>query len=274
MDLMRRRGRDAPRNTRLLDVDRVAIYVSPCRVIAATFAAVLIGSLIWLMGVAQSAQLAHCPPTATMTLKRFSDVVVYRRPPATRERPASINVCVRATRHSSRLSYEGYHDEFAGRRALAARGRVVAWAQVVRDDGADGDIAVLNIKARDLDAPPDAPGLYARSNGTRYGCERGYCTSAGAVSQILIAADGTVVWIACDAEGGGAGDDAIYDKCGPGGRSIWAARRGYDLSQRTQPGALRELARGSTIAGRSLQLSENGRRISWTQRRQRRSAAL
>jgi hypothetical protein len=255
-------------------VGRVAICVTPFRVIAATFAAVLIGSLIWLMGVAQSAQLAHCPPAATTVLKRFSDVVVYRRPPAARDRAATINVCVRATRRSSRLTYDGYYFDFAGRHALAARGRVVAWAQVIRDDGADGDVAVLNILARDLDAPRDALELYARSNGTRYGCERGYCISASAVSQIVIAADGTVVWIACDAEGVGPGDDPIYDKCGPGARSIWAARRGYDLSQRTQPGALRELARGSSIAGRSLRLRDNGRRISWTQRQQHQSAVL
>lgn len=78
---------------------------------------------------------------------------------------------------------------------------------------------------------------------------KGYCTSAGALSQIVIAADGTVVWIACDAEGVGGGDDPIYDKCGPGRRSIWAAPRGYDLSQRAQLGPLRELARGSSIAG-------------------------
>ena len=269
-----RRKRGAPRNTRLLDVGRVAIDVSPFRLIFAIFAPVLVGSLVWLIGVAQSAQLALCPPSATTVVKRFSDVVVYRRPPAARDGAASVNVCVPATRRSARLTYEGSYDDFGGRRALAARGRVVAWAQVIRDDGADGDIAVLNIKARDLDAPPDALELYARSNGTRYGCERGYCTSASAVSQILIGADGTVVWIACDAEGVGRGDSPIYDTCGPGGRSIWAARRGYDLSKRTQRGALRELARGSSIAGRSLQLSETGRRISWTQRQQRRSAAL
>lgn len=253
---------------------RVPISVAPLRLLAATLAAVLIGSLIWLMGVAQTAQLARCPPAATTVVKRFSDVVIYRRPPAARDRAATINVCVRATRRSSRLTYEGYYFDFAGRRALAARGRVVAWAQVIRDDGVDGDVAVLDVMARDLDAPPAALELSARSNGTRYGCERGYCTSASAVSQIVIAAGGMVVWIACDAEGVGGGDEPIYDKCGPGGRSIWAAPRGYDLSQRTQPGALRELARGSSIAGRSLQLSENGRRISWTQRQQRRSAAL
>ena len=56
--------------------------------------------------------------------------------------------------------------------------------------------------------------------------------------------------------------------------SIWAAPRGYDLSQRTQPGPLREFARASSMAGRPLQLSENGRRIPWTQRQHRRSAAL
>jgi hypothetical protein len=130
--------------------------------------------------------------------------------------------------------------------------------------------------ARDLNAPRDALELSARSNGTRYGCvpSGAYCTSAAAVSQIVIAADGTVVWIACDAQGLGGDDEPIYDKCGPGARSIWAAPRGYDLSQGTQPGALHELARGSSIAGRSLQLSDNGRRISWIQRQHRRSAPL
>jgi len=247
--------------------------MSPFRLITAAFALIVIGSLIWLMGIAQSAQLAQCPPPATTVLKRFADVVVYRRPPAARDRAASVNACVRATRRNSRLTYEGYYEDFGGRRSPAARGRVVAWVQVIRDDGADGDVAVLNIMARDLDAPRDALEVLARSNGTRYGCERGYCTSASAVSQIVIAADGTVIWIACDAQGNDGGDDAIYDKCGPGGRSIWAAPPGYDVS-RTQPGALRELARGSSIAGRSLRLSDNGQRISWIQRHHRRSAPL
>lgn len=231
-------------------------------------------AVMWPAGAARPAQLDRCPPQGTGVVKRFEDVVVYRRAPAARFKAASINVCERTTRRSSRLTYEGYYFDFAGRRALAARGRFVAWAQIIRDDGIDGDVGIIDISARDVRSAGGELALSARSNGLRYACFSGLCSSAQAVSQIVIAPDRSVVWIACDLARASDSEREAEDECAAGARSVWLAPPGYGVRRPSATGPMRELARGATIASRSLRLSADGRSISWRQRGARRTARL
>jgi hypothetical protein len=158
------------------------------------------------------------------------------------------------------LSPNGYYDGFGGRRAIAVRGNEIVWVRAERDDGVDGDDAVLYVAARDIGST-SGPRLLARSNGSRaVANDAGIPLSAKGVPSIVIAADRGVAWIACDA-GSFHDENEHYDRCGSGPRSVWLAPEGSDIARPQEPP--RELARSATIEARSLRLDASGRVLTW-----------
>jgi len=217
-------------------------------------------ALLWAgTSVAAPAPQASCAPRSAAILRSVGKVVVYRTVPLGRAHVRSVRAC-RARVGDILLARNGYYEGFGGRRAVAVRGNEVAWVRVTRDDGADGDVAVLDVVARDIGSNT-RPRLRARSNGSRYAVnDAGIPLSAGGVPSIVIATDRSVAWIACDA-GSSRDENEHYDRCGPGPRSVWLAADGSDIAR---PGDRpRELARSGTIEARSLRLDASGRVLTW-----------
>lgn len=218
---------------------------------------------------ARSAATSGCPPKHSRVLRRLGRVVVYHSPPLGRGHLRHARAC-RAGGGNLLLAANSVYDGFGGPRAVAARGDAIAFVTVTRDDGLDGDVAVLDVVARDLVTGRRL--LSARSNGTRYVVRDGLGYSAQGVPAIVIAADGSVAWIACD-QGGSSDRNEHYDVCGGGPRSVWVSPPGTDLATPAS-GAPRELARGSQIASRSLRLDATGTTLTWRQDGQPRSAPV
>jgi hypothetical protein len=196
-------------------------------------------------------------------LRTVGQVVIYRRRPLGDAHIRSVHAC-RTGIGDMLLARNSYYDGFGGRGAIAVRGNDVAWASVSRDDGADGDVPVLNVTARSLVTPRER--LSARSNGSRYTInDAGIPLSAAAVSGIVIAANRSVAWIACDA-GSYIDRNEHYDRCGSGPRSVWLAADGTSLARSND--APRELARGWSIEAGSLRVDAAGRVLTWRQNRQ------
>ena len=218
--------------------------------------------MLWAgASVAVPAPQGSCAPRSATILRSVGKVVVYRTVPLGRAHLRSVRAC-RPGVGDMLLARNGYYEGFGGRRAVAVRGNEVAWVDVARDDGLDGDVAVLDVVARDLGSD-EGPRLRARSNGSRYVVnDSGIPVSADGVPSIVIAADRSVAWIACDA-GSSRDENEHYDRCAGGLRSVWLARDGSDIARPDDP--QRELARSATIEARSLRLDAAGRVLTWRQ---------
>ena len=211
--------------------------------------------------LAAPAPQASCAPPSATILRTVGQVIVYRTVPLGRAHVRSVRSC-RAGVGDMLLARNGYYEGFGGRRAVAARGNEVAWVKVSRDDGADGDVAVLDVIARDLGTR--VPRLSARSNGSRYVVnDAGISISADGVPSIVIAADRSVAWIACD-NGSSRDKNEHYDRCGVGPRSVWLATDGTSTT-RPNNSPPKELARGHTIEARSLRVDASGSVLTWRQ---------
>lgn len=217
-------------------------------------------ALLWAgASVAAPAPQASCAPRSAAIVRSVGKVVVYRTVPLGRAHLRSVRAC-RAGVGDILLARNGYYEGFGGRRAVAVRGNEIAWVRVTRDDGADGDVAVLDVFARDIGSKTGLR-LRARSNGSRYVItDAGIPVSADGVPSIVIAANRSVAWIACDA-GSSRDENEHYDRCGPGPRSVWLAPDGSDVARPDNPP--RELARSGTIEARSLRLDASGRVLTW-----------
>jgi hypothetical protein len=211
--------------------------------------------------LAAPAPQASCAPPSATTLRTVGEVIVYRTVPLGRAHIRSVRAC-RAGVGDMLLARNGYYEGFGGRRAVAARGNEVAWVTVTRDDGLDGDVAVLDVVARDLGAH-ESQRLSARSNGSRYLMnDAGIPLSAGGVPSIVITAHRNVAWIACDSFSRRDVNEH-YDRCGVGPRSVWLATDGTSTARPNNPPT--ELARGHTIEARSLRVDASGGVLTWRQ---------
>lgn len=201
---------------------------------------------------------ASCAPHSGTVLRAEGRIVIYRTSPRGPGHLRSVYAC-RAGVGITRLARNGYYEGFAGRRAVAVRGNEVAWVEVIRDDGIDGDLAVLRVNARDLGSKKNR--LYARSNGARYAVDgTDISSSALGVPTMVIGANRSVAWIACDM-GPSIEENESFDRCAPGPRSVWLAPDGTGM---TQPfDAPRELARSWKIKARSLRLDPSGHMLTW-----------
>lgn len=169
-----------------------------------------------------------------------------------------LEVCRRRSGERSVLVRGNYYGSLAGRRTVTARGNTVAFAQVSRDDGADGDIPFTFVTVWRSAQPTDRVVSF-RPDGDQ---DR---FTADAVTTTAISRHGRVAWISCTAS------SERQDRCFDG-----VARRVmlWDANTTPGPGHVRQLAFDRRIGSQSLRIDDARGRVRWMTTAGPRSAAL